>query len=362
MKKSSFLAVGVLAGLALLLGWVMATQSGSDSAEAAKRTKTAGRDAGITLPRLPSESVLAIGPGARKTSAPTKAAIPPLTQEFLDAREYKPIYDRLKSLSRRTPEEDRILGEVLQRCAKLKENPRKPQGPQYKVGGEESRRRFLAAISEKDPARDKRIAAFEKVSGNVCEDLLNLEVSEQEILALFKSATNGGDPIARVRQVEWEINAAARGADGQMDWPRRTISDAQVDSLKQGVASSDPLAFAAAARSLMSPYQNLSLRVGPHELPLEMQAFSGAITLLACDLGQDCTAGSRQLLQACAHRGQCDAVDYRDILFFYEQSPYRSQLINEYYLGLQRARAGDWSYFTFHRGPSPSLAPLLPIK
>ena len=50
------------------------------------------------------------------------------------------------------------------------------------------------------------------------------------------------------------------------------------------------------------------------------------------------------------------AADYREHVYFYNMSPATVQTMNEYYVQLQRAREGDWSYFNFSRGMSTRAA------
>jgi hypothetical protein len=54
--------------------------------------------------------------------------------------------------------------------------------------------------------------------------------------------------------------------------------------------------------------------------------------------------------------GNCAAADYREHAYFYNLSPASVQTMQVYYEQLQRAREGDWSYFTFFRGQSPRAA------
>ena len=62
------------------------------------------------------------------------------------------------------------------------------------------------------------------------------------------------------------------------------------------------------------------------------------------------------LRQACAMQGRCDVANLRDYMLFYNSSPASSQLVDQYADAIRRARRGDWSYFSFFPGPTPSTA------
>jgi hypothetical protein len=65
-----------------------------------------------------------------------------------------------------------------------------------------------------------------------------------------------------------------------------------------------------------------TLRVGPNgEIP-EPSAFLGAFSLVACDVGQDCTQVHRDLQQACAYAGYCNAGGYEELYQNFLASPW----------------------------------------
>ena len=97
------------------------------------------------------------------------------------------------------------------------------------------------------------------------------------------------------------------------------------------------------------------LRVGPDEASFDQNAFYYAAQLVACDLGYPCGRERSELLYACVTQGSCAAADYREHLYQYDLTAAAAQSVHQYYEQLLRARTGDWSYFTFHRGQSLSL-------
>jgi len=126
--------------------------------------------------------------------------------------------------------------------------------------------------------------------------------------------------------------------------------------MKGIVASGDPRALIDVV-SLMT-FGNASFHLrDPGEAPIDPQLLSSASRLVACELGYPCGPDSPDLASACAFNDFCDAADYRDYVLFYELSPGAAQRTIQYQAQLMRVvRDGDWSYFTFQRGPGPDTA------
>jgi hypothetical protein len=308
--------------------------------------------------RLPSDAVLAIAPGGRPSAqAVNDAKVTPLMREMMRERGFKAIHDRLAAKSAtRTPEENWALAQILERCATITED-KVYKGPRFAMGGEGSREKFVAALSDKDPNRALRLAAFERINGDACDGLAGLEVSRKDLRAMREAAADAGDPKARAELVRMTIDEQLRGPDGRWSGKIPTISDEQVAVLKEVFASQDPQAMLTAAQLLARSMQNFSLRAGGNQLPIDFSAFNGAATLAACAYGYDCGPDSRQLQMVCALQGRCAASDYREFLYYYANSPATSQLLGEYESALRRAASErDWSYFTFHPGPAPTIA------
>ena len=133
------------------------------------------------------------------------------------------------------------------------------------------------------------------------------------------------------------------------------ISDAQLDTLREVMRSSDPGGVVMAARVLTMPVGDLAIRTGPGETTLDSSAFATAAQLIACDLGDACGRDAPRMLEGCALYGNCNAADLREHIFYYGSSASSAQNAQLYYTELQRARSGDWSYFNFNRGPAPRV-------
>lgn len=271
---------------------------------------------------------------------PVKAT---LFNEFLGARQYRALYDRLLSSPEgQTPEGKLVLYELLRTCATITEGRR----PQWKRP-QPKRDDFVANIAPGDPQKDKRIAAYDEFTTNRCVGMESVSITQADLDRMLADAASAGDPRALAMSIEQELQIARRtqGRDGA------TISDAQIDSLKQVLASKDPEAIRVAGRVLSNAWSDYALRLGPDQQPVDQRAFMNAWLVLACEYGQPCGSDTPRLQQACAFQGHCDAQTFPDYLYFYGSSPYDSQMLVQY-RGLLRAaiETGDWSQLNVVRG------------
>lgn len=346
-------ALAVVATLLLAFAaWWSLLRNEDGPAGPAARAALAPKGAASQSRVYAAETVLAIRPGAApavpREPAPPKTS--PLLREYYDAKVLRPLYDRLKDIPNRTPEETYLLAAILEGCGTVSD--RKRVGPPR--NRDEERKRLVAMISEKDPKRDQRLAAYDKAQSNRCEGFEGVTTTQAEVRELLASSN---DPKARARLLEKDI-ASTLPADGQMgmgpDGQSRlpVITDAQLAALREAVQSGDPVAASIAGRIFGTTMQDFTVRAGPNGEAVDQRAWSDAWKLVACDLGSPCGRESGTLLYGCAMQGNCGASDLREHLFFFEHSPQQSQRVAEYQSNLMRAIAtGDWSYFDFHRGP-----------
>jgi hypothetical protein len=273
--------------------------------------------------------------------------------EFGKRRDYKALHDRIKASSAPSAEELYVLASIMERCAILPGRST-PRAAEWRLGGQESLDKFVAALPAKAANRDKRIAAFSKLNHDPCAGLEGLKATEAEIDALLQRAAQAGDAKAQARLFTRSVERhMAKQPSNFLE-----VSDEDVAAIRRVMGSSDPNAIVDLVTALGYSYGNLSLRTGPDQEPVDFMALMFASHLAACDLGYPCGPDAPWLAQACAFSNQCDAASYRDHLFFYGSSPVTSQLASEYHHHLMRViRDGDWSYFTLHRGPSPAFAP-----
>jgi hypothetical protein len=299
-------------------------------------------------------SVLAIDPRANplKARATAKAS---LYNELLGTKQYKALYDRLKSSPEgQTAEGQYVLYEILRKCATITE--RDARRPLVRTN-EQKRDDFIASLAPNDPQREKRIAAFDEVAINRCAGMENTTITQAELNKMLANAAAMGDAKAQALAIEQEMWAARRASGPQGRWGRDnvTLTDPQIDQLRQIVASRDPGALVTAGRILAGTWHDYGLRIGPEGQAVEQRAFMQAWQLLACDYGYPCGPDNERVLNSCAQQGHCDANSLSDYLFYYGASPHDSQLMAQYREILRNAiETGNWSQLTVVRGaPTP---------
>jgi hypothetical protein len=305
-------------------------------------------------------------PGAASVSsidprtAPAKSAAAPAARvtlfgEYLAAKGYKALYERLRnSPEGQTPEGWYVMYEMLRRCATVTD--RTARGPAMPRAGDPKRDEFIAAIAPTDPLRDKRIAAFDDVTANRCAGMEAVTITQADLDKMLAGAASGGDPKAQALSLEQGLWAERRAAGSAGHWGRDsvTLSDAQVQDLQRLAASRDPEAMLIAGRVLSNTWHDLTLRIGPDNQPIEQRAFLQAWQLLACDYGYPCGDTNPRVLAGCAYQGHCNAGSLSDYLYYYGASPNDSQLMSQYRAILQNAiSTRDWSQVNVVRGPRP---------
>ena len=297
--------------------------------------------------KLSASAVLAIDPRPNPLRParpmPVKAT---LFNEYLGARNYRALYDRLHGTPEgQTAEGKLVLYEVMKACANVTEGKRyqwKPQTPK--------RDDFVQGIASTDPQRERRIAAYDNFTANRCAGFDGVNITQADLDKMLADAAAAGDPRAKAMSIEQELLLARRtqGRDNA------TISDAQIDALKGALASKDPEAIRVAGRVLSNSYSDYALRVGPDQGPVDQRPFMNAWLVLACEYGQPCGSDTPRLQQACAFQGHCDAQNFPDYLYYYGSSPHDSQLLVQYRAIIQNAiETGDWSQIQVARGLPP---------
>jgi hypothetical protein len=306
----------------------------------------APRGASDAPAKLASSAVLKIDPG--RNGAPAAARPPTLYDEFLAVKQLKPLYDRLKaSPEGQTPEGWYLLYEMLRRCATITDGSvRRPY-----IRPMPKREELVASIPANDPHREKRLAAFDDLDTNRCAGFEGVTISAAQLNKLLADSASAGDPKARAVAVAQELAQSGRRLYGQ------TLTDAQVETLRQVLGSRDPAAMVVAGRLLSNTWNDLTVRIGPDGQVVEPRAFVNAWQILACDYGYPCGADNTRVLAECALQGHCQAASLQDFLFYYGGSPHDSQLVSQYQAILRNAvETGDWSQLSVVRGPRPAGA------
>jgi hypothetical protein len=330
------------AATVLALVWVASRPPvGSEPAATGAKAPAAAlrKPAAATSSPAPAP-VAGANPLAAVKAMPVKAT---LFNEFLAARDYRAIYDRLDGSPEGATAEGRlVLYEILRQCATITEGRRytwKPPTPKPEE--------FLASIAPTDPNRDKRIAAYEQFTANRCAGFEGVSLTQAELDRLLAESAAAGDPRAKAMSIEQQLWQARRsqGRNGA------TITDDQVAALQQIAGTRDPEAIRVAGRVLSNSWADYSLRIGPGQQPIEPRAFMNAWLVLACEFGQPCGADTTRMQQACAMQGHCDAQSFPDYLWYYSSSPHDSQLLVQYRAYLRQAiETGDWSQLSVARG------------
>jgi hypothetical protein len=269
-----------------------------------------------------------------------------LFNEFVTSREYRGLYERLRdSPEGRTPHGRLVLYEILRECSGVTGDvPR-----QFNRGGWSARSRdeFVASIPVTDPAREKRIAAYQQFTADRCVGIDASRLSQDDLLQMLRESAGAGEPAAQALLIEHELWAARRGSGNNTASP----SDAQLEALRQAVGSRDPEAIRVAGRVLANGWSDYALRIGPEQLPVEPRPFVNSWLVLACEYGAPCGADTPRMLQACAMQGYCDAQSFPEYLATYGTTIHDATMLMQY-RGLVRSaiESGDWSQIQVLRG------------
>ena len=285
-----------------------------------------------------------------RTGIPVVAMPPPaptLFNEYLRAKSYRALYDRLAtSAEGQTAEGRLVLYEILRQCATITEGRRpgfKPNPPK--------RDEFVNGIPATDPQREQRIAAFDQYATDTCAGFEGVTMRQADLMKMLNDAAAAGDPRARALAIEQELWQARRGGrDGGV-----TLSDEQIASLRQIAGTRDPEAIRVAGRVLGNSWQDYQVRIGPDQMPIEQRAFVNAWLVLSCEFGAPCGTDTPRMLQACAMQGHCNAQSYPEHLYYYGSTPHDSTLLTQYREVLRQAiETGNWSQVSVVRGVPPT--------
>ena len=347
MKLRYSLGIPVLAALAVV-GWLAVRPAPAPEAPPVVATGPAAAPAPSARPPAgnsqPSSAPAAPRPPPA-APAPVRAT---LFNEFLKARDYRAIYDRLRNSAEGETAEGRlVLWEILRNCATVTEGRRSSYRPPVP-----KREDFIANLAPNDPQREMRLAAYEEFTANRCQGFEGVAITQAELDKVLAASAAAGDPRAKALQIEQDLWAQRRtqGRDAV------ALSDQHIDALKQLAATKDPEVIRVAGRVMSNVWADTALRLGEQQQPVEQRPFMNAWLVLACDLGQPCGADTPRMQQACALQGHCNAQSFPDYLFYYSSSPHESNLLAQYRAILRTAiDSGDWSQLSIARGlPTPS--------
>jgi len=267
----------------------------------------------------PAPRALQAFPSPAPRVMPVRASI---GQEFRTTRDLKAFADGLSSRGDQlTADERYFLAKALEECQFVTSITEDLGAYSAK-----QRRQFLSSLPIGDPLNEKRISAYESVDNTQrCLGFKDAKFSARDIDALYKAAANQGDPRAQARIITAELskNLGKGGDAGQAQSPASpTGHNDDLTLLTQLLDSKDPEALLYVGQFLAQNAITQNLRVGPNGEVPEPSAFLGGFSLVACDLGQDCSGVNRELMQACAYGGFCNAQTYEELYQNFLASPW----------------------------------------
>lgn len=349
MKNAGLMVAGALA--AAVVGTWLALRPVEAPAPGAAATTDAATGSGASPASSTTEETAAAAAQIRIPSAPAKVPPPGPFTDFLDAKQYRALYDRLQGSGDSLSAEGRlVLYEILRECAKVTDGRR----PGFRRNPPR-RDDFVTSIPVTDPQRERRIAAYEAFTEDKCAGFEGVSISRADLLKILDAAAAAGDPRARALSLEQHLWQARREAGGGGRNGGVTLSDAQVEELKQIAGTRDPEAIRVAGRLLSNSWNDYQIRVGPDEQPVEQRPFVNAWLVLACEYGAPCGADTPRMQQACAFQGHCNAQDFPEYLSYYGSTPHDTDRLLQYRALLRNAlETGDWSQLRVVRGaPAP---------
>ncbi|HSN22056.1 MAG TPA: hypothetical protein VLS49_15340 [Usitatibacter sp.] len=255
---------------------------------------------------------------------PVRAPEPPrasaIAIEFRQARDLKAFADSLMARrSTLTSDERYHLAKALEECqfaTSLTED--------ISAYAAKQRRQFLASLPLNDPNNAKRISAYEAVDNTQrCARFQGTKISQKDIDDLFQAAAQEGDVRAQARILVADLNKNVQNSQHSPD-PAQSgpVKPDDLSRLIGLLESRDPEAMIIVGQFLAQSSVASQLRIGPNGEVPEPSAFLGAFSLVACDLGPDCTSLSREPQLACAYGGYCNAASFEELYQNFLASPW----------------------------------------
>jgi len=264
----------------------------------------------------------------------TLARVSPIGQEFRTTRDLKAFADGLSSRGNAlTADERYFLAKTLEECQFVTSITEDLAGYSAK-----QRRQFLSSLPLGDPLNEKRIAAYEAVDNTQrCIGFKDAHFSSKDIDALYSAAAQQGDARAQARLITAELskNLGKTPSDVAPGTTARAGDDFSM--LTSLLDSKDPEALLYVGQFLAQNAVSQNLRVGPNQEVPEPSAFLGAFSLVACDMGQDCTSVNRELMQACAYGNYCNAQSFEELYQNFLASPWAYSQAMRYRLLIRQA-------------------------
>jgi len=277
-----------------------------------------GEDSGV-LPVTPE-------PNPRPVAAPAPVpriqpvGLSPAALEFRAARDLKAYADALAARKASLNGDERYhLAKALEECqfvTSINED--------LAAYSAKQRRQFIAGLPVSDPLNTKRIAAYDSADNTQrCMRFAGTRITAKDIEDLYYAAAQQGDTRAQARIVVAELNNKGPASASRADTAsaQRATNDefARVIGLLE---THDPEAMLIVGQFLAQSANASQLRIGPNGEVPEPAAFLGAFSLVACDMGPDCVALTREPQMACAYGGYCTSTNYEELYQNFLASPW----------------------------------------
>ena len=265
----------------------------------------------------PRPALFATLPAPTPRAQPLKASA--VAVEFRGTRDLRAFADALAARADSLSADERYhLAKALEECqfaTSINED--------LSAHSAKQKRQFLASLPGGDPLNEKRIAAYEAVDNTTrCLGFQGYKISPKDIDALYRAAAQQGDARAQARLITAELGKNL-GKSGPIDNAQPTRAQMDDFNILIGLLESrDPEAMMYVGQFLAQNAVAQNLRVGPNGEVPEPSAFLGAFSLVACDVGQDCAATHRDLMQACAYGGYCNATSFEELYQNFLASPW----------------------------------------
>jgi len=255
--------------------------------------------------------------------APVQRAQPsrisPVALEFRSTRDLKAFADTLAARGPTLTADERYhLAKALEDCqfaTSINED--------LAAYSAKQKRQFLSSLPIGDPLNERRITAYEAVDNSQrCLGFQNASISAKDIEALYRAAALQGDARAQARLVTAELNKNLGKTNAPAENAQNTKTGDDFTTLIQLLDSKDPEALLYVGQFLAQNAVTQQLRVGPNGEVPEPSAFLGGFSLVACDIGQDCSSVHRDLQQACAFGAYCNAQSFEELYQNFLASPW----------------------------------------
>jgi hypothetical protein len=320
MNRLTAIGLASLVAYGLLIatkytGFVSAAHD-QTAAEESPPVKVAGVDSSVqALNPEPRQSTLSKLPAPVPRVQPSRLSAVAL--EFRNSRDLKAFADALAARAPNLTGDERYhLAKALEEClfaTNVNED--------LAAYSAKQKRQFLAGLTAGDANNEKRISAYNAVDNTQrCIGFQNAKLSQKDIDDLYRAAAQQGDPRAQARIITAELGKNV-GKPADPTQQAREPTD-QLSILIGLLESRDPEAMMYVGQFLAQNAVAQNLHVGPNGEVPEPSAFLGAFSLVACDVGQDCTSAHRDLLQACAYGGYCNAQSFEELYQNFLASPW----------------------------------------